>query len=282
MISLLLLMIVVVLFSALAVVLQVVAIAFPNPLRRGLYRTTPEELGLPAHRVVLPDGCPGWFIPNPAARRLVVVCHGRSRNKSWMLPLAAPLAARWNVLVFDFPSHGENPFGRTTIGYNESRTVDAALHWAAEAGHRDVVLVGTSMGGVAAMIALGRQTPPVASGLVTIGSFDALERVIDGVRRRVLMPPVIKYVVFAICRAITGVDPRLVRPVQTVDRIGVPARFLHGDGDWFVPAEAAAHLELAAGGRGKALYYPGGHDEPHNPALQQLVVETVQSFPERT
>lgn len=253
-----------------------VAVAVPNPFKRIGRRRQPEDVGLQAERFRLPDGSPAWYIPHATAHRTVLVCHGRSRSKSWMLPLIARLAERYHVLAFDFPGHGDHEYGTSTVGAREADTVDAALDWLASRGAGDVVVYGVSMGGAAALIALGRSDHPHVRGLVTDGTFDALRNVFASVQRTARVAPR-WYLDWArlVARATTKHDPYDVRPIDSVGDIAVPMLFLHGTRDPLVPPACAKHLEAAAGDRGVARFYRGFHDKPRNTEMQDAVLAFV-------
>lgn len=259
----------------------VIAAAIPNPLRRFWNHGRPEHFGLRAEDVVLPDGSPGWFFPHPQSDRVVLVCHGRSRDKSWMLPLISALSPRYNVLAFDFPSHGDNRFGRTTIGLAEAETVEAALDWLEETGFDHIVVYGVSMGGAASIIALGQHPRPSVRGLVTDGTFDRLRRIFDAMTDRIPLPAYVFAMARAVTALVTGVHADRVQPMLYVQDITCPTLFLHGDRDPLAPPVSAANLEEMAGGPSESRLYPGTHDRPDNGAMQQAVLDFLTSLDDR-
>ena len=267
-------------FHVVAVFIGTIAIAWPNPL--GLLRSSahPEQFGLKAQRLRLRDGSAAWFVPHPGARPVVIVCHGRSRDKGWMLPLVEKLAVDHHVLVFDFPAHGDNPWARTSIGLREADTVDAALDWCIGSGFDDLIVVGTSMGGAAAIRALGQQPRPQVRGLVTDGTFDALTTVFDNVASRVAAPRYIVDLVQRVGGAVAGFDIRDVRPIDQAPYLMMPAVFLHGDRDPLVPTACCERLAAAAP-VGGCHVYPGGHDQQTNPAMQAAVLTAIATFERR-
>jgi pimeloyl-ACP methyl ester carboxylesterase len=269
----------VVLLHGIAVGVFAVAMATPNPFKRIVRRRDPSNFGLQPDPVRLAGGEPGWWFRHPTSRRLVIVLHGRSRSRAWMLPAIAALVPHVHVLAFDFPGHGEMRWRPTTLGLREARSVHAAIDWAEEQGFDDVVLYGTSMGGAAAIFALAERARGSVRGLVTDGTFDRLERVVDGVARRLRAPRYLQAVSMGLLRHAARFDVRRVNPVEAVGRVPVPALFLHGRQDPLVPCDAADHLAAAAA-CGRALLYPGRHDEPDNSAmLGPLVAFVVEGMP---
>lgn len=257
------------------VILAIVgSIILPNPIRQLQRNGPPARWQLTPQPVTLGDGAAAWLFDNPTATHTVLVCHGRSRSKDWMLPLIARLVPTYSVLAIDFPSHGENRYGTTTVGLREAGTVGHALDWLQREGRERVLVYGVSMGGAAALLAVGNDETPgrqAVEAVVTDGTFDALTSVIQNIARRLPLPRYFHGAAFAIARAIIGVDPNAVRPVDLVEHITVPTLFLHGDRDPLVPTECADILAAAAP-RGRALPYPGTHDRPDNADMQREVL----------
>lgn len=250
-------------------------VAFPNLLRRLARMPTPTERGLQTVDVTLPNGCPAWWLPHATATGVVVVCHGRSRQRRWMLPLIETLTRHYSVLAFDFPSHGANRPGPTSNGWHESLSVDAALQWLADEGLGPVVLYGCSMGGAACLFAVGRQHHAHVAGVITDGTYSVLLDVFERVRRRARLPRVVQQGVHRVVERVARYRVEDVRPVDVVSRIRVPMYFLHGDRDPLAHPASAQRLADAAGPLGRAEYYPGGHDEPANPHMQALVLNAA-------
>lgn len=256
----------VLLLHAMAIVSFSVAMATPNPFKRMRRAASPEAWGLTPERIALASGEPGWFFAHPTRERLVIVLHGRSRSKAWMLPAIAKLVPHANVLAFDFRGHGEMKWQRTTLGPGEADAVHAAIDWAEARGFHDIVLYGTSMGGAAAIFALSARARASVRGLVTDGTFDRLERVVARVARRLRAPSYLQRSAEALLRRVADFDVARVNPVEHVDGVTVPALFLHGTEDPLVPPDSAAHL-AARCPRGRSHFYRGAHDQPDNPAM---------------
>lgn len=258
----------------------VISIVLPNPIRQLRDHGPPEAWGLTPERSLVGDGSPAWYFPNPTATHAVLVCHGRSRNKAWMLPMIARLAPDYAVFAFDFPSHGDQRYGTTTMGIREAETVRHALDWLRRRGHDRVFVFGVSMGGAAAILSLGDHPSPAVEGLATDGTFDEFGHVLDNVARRLPLPSYLRRVARSMAAAIVGVDPDDVRPVLAAPDLTMPALFLHGDRDPLVPSDSARALAVATP-NGTAHLYPGEHDQPDNPALQDALTRFFAELADR-
>lgn len=130
------------------------------------------------------DGVPlvGWWMPaNASTPHTVVFLHGYGDAKDQGLPLYPALHnLSANVLAFDFRAHGQSGGDHTTAGLDESADVQGALDWVANRTGQadpDVVLVGWSMGGAAAIHAASLD--PRIDGVVTDGAFSRLQRIVE-------------------------------------------------------------------------------------------------------
>jgi alpha-beta hydrolase superfamily lysophospholipase len=169
-------------FDKIAVMIR--GITVPKPTAHG----DPGDFGLAFSMMSLPgrDGTElrAWRISplEKAANEpvpLALLFHGYSSEKSGLLPEArAFLDLGCEVVVTDFPGHGESPGTMTSLGIHEARDVAAVV---AEVRRREpgrpVILYGHSMGGVAVLKAMADHgaTPDAA---VVESVFDSLLRAI--------------------------------------------------------------------------------------------------------
>jgi pimeloyl-ACP methyl ester carboxylesterase len=69
----------------------------------------------------------GWFFPGLRGAPTILLCHGYESSRGELLTLESALQDhQYNVFVFDFAAHGQNP-GITTLGYREVEEVRAAI-----------------------------------------------------------------------------------------------------------------------------------------------------------
>jgi pimeloyl-ACP methyl ester carboxylesterase len=250
-------------------------LAYPNVFRVFRDYGSPADLGLEAESVVLSGGERAWWLAHDSSKRVVVVCHGRSRGKAYMLPLIAELQKSYAVLAFDFPGHGENPFGVTSIGWRESRSVGAAVEHARSRGYSDIVLFGSSMGGASALLWLSANPSPVVKGVIADGVFARLHDFLLEYTARFHLPGYLSVGSIRLAERIAEFPSRQINPAVAISSISTPGLILHGDKDPMVPASNARALEAAAGQSFRMVIYPGRHDEPANPRLQKEVLSFI-------
>jgi pimeloyl-ACP methyl ester carboxylesterase len=124
----------------------------------------PEQFGLRYERFSFKtrDGIElrGWFIPSTTGEmRTLMMCHGWGDNKGELLKQTYFLneTGGFNLMYFDFRSHGESDGEITTIGGLETIDFDAAVDWlkANRPDHaKNVGVFGLSMGAAVAVASM--------------------------------------------------------------------------------------------------------------------------------
>lgn len=116
----------------------------------------PRDLGLAVEAVtiVTDDGLrlAGWLAPRPGAPA-VILLHGYPAEKADMLPLAAALAPRFTVLLYDQRYFGRSEGRATTLGSRERRDLSRAVDLLQARGFGAVGVFGFSLGGAVALLA---------------------------------------------------------------------------------------------------------------------------------
>lgn len=106
----------------------------------------------------------GWFFPGLRGAPAIVLCHGYRSNRTEVLTLATSLQQhRYNVFAFNLAGHGESPVGYTTLGYQETEELVAALEMLSTRDDVDTQRLGVwgySLGAYAALNAAA-QIPAV-------------------------------------------------------------------------------------------------------------------------
>ncbi len=96
----------------------------------------------------------GWFFPGLRGAPTVILCHAYGSSRGELLTLATSIQDRqYNVFLFDFSGHGGNK-GRTTMGFQETRELKAALDGLSlrdDVNPKLFALWGTNLGAYAAL-----------------------------------------------------------------------------------------------------------------------------------
>jgi uncharacterized protein len=247
----------------------------------------------------------GTYLPGPgagvmaaggSASTAVLLLHGFGANhrKPAYARLATGLARRVPVLAVDLRGHGRSG-GRSTLGVHEIGDVAAGVRWLRAFGHDEVVLVGLSMGGTAALHATAAGVP--VAGVVTVSApawfrdraetppMQRLEGMWHSPSQRLLLRLLV---------GITLAGPEAWRspphPAEMAAAIRVPLLVVHGLDDPYFPASDARAL-VAARGDGAVLWEePAGFGHAEDgltpgfvAALGDAIVEVAGSgrFPAR-
>jgi alpha-beta hydrolase superfamily lysophospholipase len=214
-----------------------------------------------------------WLTPvTPDAA--VVIVHGFSASSE--CPQVAALADALHaegldVVTYDARGHGRSE-GESTLGDHEAHDVAAAVARARERASR-VVVVGASMGGIAALRYV--VTDPDLAGAVVVSCPAAwrLPRNARGVlgalmtRTRLGRRATARLVGVRVAERWTNPEP----PVALAARVQVPIAYVHGERDRLIPTRDAYELVTATPGPKRFTVVPEmGH------AFEPAAVDSIR------
>jgi pimeloyl-ACP methyl ester carboxylesterase len=212
------------------------------------------------------DRARGWKVDPHEA---ILLLHGYSGSVAPDLVEYGPFLRRTaGVLGLDFRGHGESEDGPTTFGMLEVEDVAGALAWLGERGITRVGLIGTSMGGIAAIESVailgdGTLAAADADASPTRAPIDAprpriVAVVAESVPTSVEVPvanrirsPFRRFIaarLFDNAARTLGADPRDTDPGKVIGLVEpVPLLLIHGSADRTVPVEEGQRLMALAG-----------------------------------
>lgn len=229
----------------------------------------PEQFGLRYEKVAFEtkDGLElkGWFVPSPNGdKRTLIMCHGWGDNKGELLKQTYFLneTGGFNLLYFDFRSHGESAGKVTTIGPLETADFDAAAEWlrarkpehAARAG-----VFGLSMGAAVAVVCMPRH-PGLRCAVVEspYSSYRGVVRRWAWNHFRVPPVPLINLTLLMLRWRLNDPKVDAFNPVEAAGRIAPrPVFFIAGERDDLMPVGDVTRVFDAAG-EPKQLWKVGG------------------------
>ena len=228
-------------------------------------------------------GDPDW---RPDPHEAIVLLHGYTGSVAPDLVEYGPYLRRTAaILGLDFRGHGGSDDGPSTFGLLETEDIAGALAWLGERGVTRVALVGTSMGGIAAIAAVavlgdGRlagadidlaaprhvEPAPRPRIVAVIGDSVAPELEIPIASR--IPGPGSRFVAARLFDGATrtlGADPRATEPARVIGLVEpVPLLLIHGDADTTVPVEEGRRLAGLAGPTTQHWVVAGaGHSGAH-------------------
>jgi pimeloyl-ACP methyl ester carboxylesterase len=226
---------------------------------------------------------PAW---TPDPHDAVLLLHGYSGSVAPDLVEYGPFLRRTaGVLGLDFRGHGDSDAGSTTFGLHETEDVAGAIAWLGERGIRRAALVGTSMGGITAIVAAA----VLGDGSLSSIDLDPTAPVLPGAPPRPVIvavvgdsvTPRLRIVVASRLRgpfrgfvadrvldgaaAELGEDPRAVEPLRTLPLLeGLPVLLIHGEADTTLPIDEGRRLAAVAGPALEHWTVPGAeHAQAH-------------------
>jgi len=221
----------------------------------------------------------GWFIEptEDQGGPVAVLVHGWGSSHGRMTLLAQPLlSAGYPVFLFDVRRHGESfdaPY--VTVRHFRDDTLAAVREVKSAYPHRSLILMGHSMGGSAAVLAVAGGAP--VDGLVTIAAPSDLWGVwADFFDRHGLPGWWVTRLLRPFWRYRAGEPFESLGPLERVGEVDVPFLILHGDRDQSVSVDHG-HL-LAERARREVLVMEGeGHNDLlGSPELHRRVLGFLQ------
>ena len=262
---------------------------------RSLAETNPEEAGLAFEDVRFASragrvSLSGWFLPSGRSIRTIIIAHGYSNHRlgeAASLPLAVALVERgYNVLTFDFRASGHSGGDLVSLGQYERYDLLGALDYLdrrfAGRAHR-VGVIGYSMGAVAILEAAALAGPRLGA-IVADSAFADMGAYLRGNLSKWSHLPAFPFnqLILRLTPPLTGIDPRTVRPIDSVRDLAMPLLFIHGIADALVPYQDSVDLHRAAASTDKALWLvPGaGHTTAYD-AQPDAYLRRVLAFLDR-
>jgi fermentation-respiration switch protein FrsA (DUF1100 family) len=199
----------------------------------------------------------GWYCPVDRPRAVVLACHGNAGNITLSASRLTMLTKRFHVsvLMFDYRGYGRSDGQPSEKGVlADGRAARAWLASKANVKEKDVVLLGSSLGGgVAVQLAAERG----ARGLILENTFSSM---VDVAAHHYPGLPV---------------SWLMTNRFESARHIGAyhgPLLQVHGDADQIVPFESGRKLFAAANEQKKFVRIAGGdhNDPPTEDYLKEL------------
>ncbi len=227
----------------------------PARLDMDAYPGDPGVLGLPYQEVTYRSPLgepPAWAFPaDGGSGTWAVLVHGRAGTRTQTLRLVPTLhrlgISSLAIAYRNDPDAPRTPDGHCHLGASEWQDVEGAVVYALAHGATDIVLVGYSMGGTAALAFL-RTSPHAAHVRATILDAPVLSwpRLVHSAALREGLPsPVARVAVpaaLALARLRAGIDRSLIDHLDHAADLHRPILLIHGDADDHVPIATSEEL----------------------------------------
>lgn len=200
----------------------------------------------------------GLYIERKEAEATLLICHGYRCCKELTAEFIK-LFPRYNIVLFDFRSHGENKPGITTIGCHEYKDVLAVTQWIHAnrplLARAPLVILGISMGGAAMLHALHRN-PNLCNALIIDSSFSCLKTVLYNTFTRKSGLPTFPFfhIMSAMFNYLGSCDLCTMNPVDAIARTKRPILIIHSCIDEVVPVQESLLIYSQANKAGTKLW----------------------------
>ena len=213
----------------------------------------------------------GWWCPIQNARGTVLLLPGIRANRLSMVGRARFLhGAGFSVLLIDFQATGETKGDHITFGWKESRDVLAAIHFVRQIDATDrVAIVGSSLGGVAALLAI----PPLKVDAlvleevyptIEIATRNRMENYL-GVVGRILTPVLLNQLQWRL-----GIAASQLRPLDHIANVECPVLIISGEKDRNTrPSDTRMLVERARSPKQVWFVPNAGHVDLHRAAREE-------------
>lgn len=207
----------------------------------------------------------GRFYDVPDRRGIVVMCHGyRSlAENDFSCSSEYVHSLGYAMLLIDERAHGKSGGAVITFGIRERWDV---VEWAKYASRRfpgeRIVLEGVSMGAATVVMAAGEELPDSVVGVMADCGYSSPGAIIRHVIGDTLHLPVGVFypLVKLAARLFGGFDLEECSAVEAAGRAKLPALFIHGEADDFVPCDMGRETYKAWAGPKRLVTVPGaGH-----------------------
>jgi uncharacterized protein len=224
-----------------------------RPAPRPLERTVPQ-LGVAHEDFVILSGdhaLGAWLLQPSRAQSdepLLLLAHGWGANYGTVLRLAEPLVhAGHEVLLFDVRGHGRNePVPFVTVKHFRDDLMAATRYASRRFPDRQLVLVGHSMGGAAAVLAAAERAPVDALVLIAAPA-DILRVTAEFLTDRGLPGGLLVNVLRPFFWRRVGGSFLPLTPSRRIRELDLPILLIQPEHDTRVEREHARHLAEAAG-----------------------------------
>jgi alpha-beta hydrolase superfamily lysophospholipase len=189
----------------------------------------------------------GLWLERPHAAGTMVVCHGYRRCKERHIDLI-DLFPAYNMLLFDFRGHGQSDDAMVTFGFHEYHDVSAAVAWVKkQALDMPVIILGYSMGGAAALKAVGENACHVDALIIDSTFSDLPSTLARGLKQRTYLP-VVPFAAVAerIHDIVARCACKTVQPCHWIATLKCPVFIIHSVNDDITPVTDALELYAAA------------------------------------
>lgn len=171
------------------------------------------------------------------SKKTVIIVHGYGAKKEFRL-MDAPFYYEqgFNVLLIDNRAHGASGGTWVTMGVKESRDLRNWSYWCARRyPGSQILLDGVSMGSSTVLNAASLDLPSNVKGIVADCGYTSTHDVMLNVFKQYHIPNLAITFWGELMARAHGFSLKKENPIASVEKATLPALFIHGESDTFVP-----------------------------------------------
>ena len=197
-------------------------------------------------------------------RGVLILCHGYRSIPENDFSCAIEMFHKrgFAILLIDQRAHGRSQGRTMTFGIKERRDIHS---WAeficGRYPDRPVIIEGISMGAASVLMASSGEFPRNVAGLIADCGYTSAEEIIKHVMARLHLPIKLLYPLVSLSASIFGkLNLEECTAEEEGKKAALPALFIHGEADHFVPCQMGIRNYAAYGGPKKMITVPkAGH-----------------------
>ena len=224
----------------------------------------------------------GWLTEGAKSKPTIIACHGLFRSRKELLERSCRLAEEgFSVLLFDFRSHGKSDKASISLGLLESQDVLGAYDFLKQTeGRQHIVLMGVSMGAVAALHAADQLQPDLQALLVDSPFLNLQDTMTHHAKLFFGLPsfPFVDLFVWNMAR-INGHEAEDLDTIEAVKGLkDVPILMLHGQNDRRIPLSTAQTIFQGIPSEQKKLvvFQGASHGAAYRSDPEKYLAEVVE------
>lgn len=229
--------------------------------------------------------CSFYYINDSIAHPTVIYLHGNASYRGEGASHAEDLLSNgFNVFVFDFIGCGKSDGTFITLGANEQHDVQPLIDYLKTTKRvSQIFLYGWSMGAATALLYISSSPDPLVKGVIADSSFAAFSELFKDIAGGFGIPSGFEQVIYEL--AVPSIkqqyefDLKELNPIKGLDKVKLPALFIHASNDKLIPAKHSNLICDVYGGAKELVNFVGvPADNAHNAPRPAEVRAKVIAF----
>lgn len=227
--------------------------------------------------------CSFYYINDSAPHPTVIYLHGNASYRGEGASHSEQLLANgFNILVFDFIGCGKSDGEFISLGANEQHDVQPLIdHLKGTKRVTKIFLYGWSMGAATALLYIGNAPDPVVAGVVADSAFASFSELFKDIAGSFGVPSGVEGVIFELVAPTIhkqyGFDLKQLNPITGLDKVKLPALFIHAENDKLIPARHSKMISDVYGGAKELINFTGypienAHNAPRPKEVESKVI----------